>query len=118
MRLAVIGSRSITNEKFVFQVLDSYKDEISVLITGGATGIDQIAERWALQNGIPTILHIPDWNQYGKSAGIIRNKLIADDCEQCLAFWDGESKGTKSTIDICTKLNKSINIIPIEKVTL
>jgi hypothetical protein len=118
MRLAVIGSRTISNEKFVFQVLDSYKDEISVLITGGAIGIDQIAERWALQNGIPTILHIPDWTKYGKSAGIIRNKLIVYDCDECVAFWDGISKGTKSTIDICTKLKKSINIIPIEKATM
>ena len=84
-----------------------------MLITGGAIGIDQIAEQWALENGIPTIIHIPDWNKYGKSAGIIRNKLIADDCDQCLAFWDGKSKGTKNTIDLCVKLKKVTNVISL-----
>lgn len=111
MKFAVIGSRTITDEESVFQVLNSYKSEISVLITGGAVGIDQIAEKWALNIGIPTIIYIPDWNKYGKSAGIIRNKLIANDCDQCLAFWDGLSKGTKSTIDMCVKLGKRTHVI-------
>ena len=113
MKFAVIGSRTITDEESIFQVLNSYKSEISVLITGGAIGIDQIAEKWALKNTIPTIIYLPDWDKYGKSAGIIRNKLIADDCDQCLAFWDGVSKGTKSTIDLCVKLKKYTNIISL-----
>jgi hypothetical protein len=113
MRLAVIGSRTIIDEESVFEVLDSYKYKISVLITGGATGIDQIAEKWALKNAIRTIIYLPDWDKYGKSAGIIRNKLIADDCDQCLAFWDGVSKGTKNTIDLCVKLKKKTNIVAL-----
>lgn len=113
MKFAVIGSRNITDEESILRVLNSYKTEISVLITGGAIGIDQIAEQWALNNGIPTIIHIPNWKKYGKSAGIIRNKLIADDCDQCLAFWDGKSKGTKNTIDLCVKLKKVTNVISL-----
>ena len=106
MNLAVIGSRTVIDEELVFKILDNFKGNIKVLISGGAKGADKHAEKWAALNNIPTIIHLPDWVNHGKSAGIRRNRLIAQDCDQCVAFWDGESKGTKSTIDLCLKLQK------------
>lgn len=113
MNLAVIGSRSLIDEKIVFETLDLLKDKICVLITGGADGADQIAEKWASINNVPKIIHLPDWANHGKSAGIRRNRLIAQDCDLCVAFWDGVSKGTKSTIDMCLRMQKHVNIISL-----
>jgi predicted Rossmann fold nucleotide-binding protein DprA/Smf involved in DNA uptake len=113
MKLGVIGSRTLIDEEIVFQVLDSMKVQISAIITGGAKGADQFAEKWAIKNNIPTIIYLPDWANDGKSAAMRRNRQIAKDCEECLAFWDGISKGTKSTIEMCQKLDKKVRIISL-----
>lgn len=113
MKLAVIGSRSIHDEEVVFQVLDSLKASISTIVTGGAKGADEFAEKWAELNNIPKIIHLPLWDVFGKSAAMRRNRLIAQDCDECLAFWDGISKGTKSTIEMCQKLDKKVRIITL-----
>jgi len=36
----------------------------------------------------------------------VRNKLIVDSADFVIAFWDGESKGTKSVIEYCKKQGK------------
>lgn len=110
MKLAVIGSRTINNAELVTRVLDLYKEKISVIVTGGAKGVDKIAENWAIINNIPFVIHSPNWSKFGKSAGIIRNRSIANECDHCVAFWDGLSKGTKSTIDMCIKQKKKVDI--------
>jgi hypothetical protein len=42
-----------------------------------------------------------------------RNKLIVDECDCVLAFWDGQSHGTKFTLDYAKEKNKPIKIIQI-----
>lgn len=42
-----------------------------------------------------------------------RNKLIVDECDCVLAFWDGQSHGTKFTIDYAKEKGKPIKIINI-----
>jgi len=113
MKIAVVGSRNIKDELFIYEVLNSYKAKITVLISGGAKGVDTIAENWAKANDITIEVHSPDWKKLGKSAGIIRNRLIVNNCQECLAFWDGNSKGTKSTIEMCKKQNKNVVVIDV-----
>lgn len=110
MKLAVIGSRSIRDENLVFEILDQYKYAVNCVISGGAHGVDLIVEKWANQNNIPLKVYLPDWQKYGKGAGIKRNWLIVQECTKCVAIWDGFSNGTKSTIMICKKLNKPCDV--------
>ena len=116
MRLAVIGSRNITDENFVFNQLDAVEFPIECLISGGASGVDTIAEKWAKLNNIPVIVHLPNWSVYGRAAGVKRNKRIVEDCSVCLAFWDGVSKGTLSTIKLCEQLNKPVTVIRTDRI--
>lgn len=51
--------------------------------------------------------------KYGKGAPLERNKLIVDECDCVLAFWDGTSRGTKFTLDYAKEKNKPIKIIQI-----
>ena len=44
---------------------------------------------------------------------MIRNKLIIDECDCALAFWDGKSRGTKYTIDYAKLLGNQIKIVQI-----
>lgn len=54
VKIAVVGSRSITNVDYVFSVLDFYlarllKENECIIVSGRAVGIDSIAEKFAEQ---------------------------------------------------------------------
>ena len=49
-----------------------------------------------------------------KGAGVIRNRQIVDHCDQVIAFWDGKSRGTKSSIDYAKKLGKPVLIVSFD----
>jgi hypothetical protein len=109
MKVAVIGSRTFNDYTLLKKTLDDIPG-LSVIISGGAKGADSLAEQWAQEKGIETMVFKPDWAKYGRGAGVVRNRLIIEDCDCCIAFWDGVSKGTKSSIDHCNKLNKKITV--------
>ncbi|WP_395809291.1 DUF2493 domain-containing protein [Daejeonella sp.] len=111
MKLAVIGSRTLTNRELVHKKLEELKDEIELMVSGGAKGADLLAQKWAEENNVATKIFKPEWEKYGKSAGILRNRKIIESCDYCIAFWDGISKGTKSSIDFCVKMNKPYLIV-------
>lgn len=115
MKLAVIGSRGFCDfEKLNSEltILNTSK-KISVIISGGAKGADSLAENWAKEHGIPVRVILPDWKKFGRGAGPIRNKLIIDECEQSIAFWDGQSKGTLQAINYAKEKKVPIKIIKI-----
>ena len=65
-------------------------------------GVDYLAVKWAEFNWWPRNIFWPDWDRHGKAAGPIRNKEMAEFAAPdgyCIAFWDGESKGTQSMIE-------------------
>lgn len=111
MKLAVIGSRNFNNSNLLEKTIDELGLNISTIISGGANGADNLAEIWAINNNKELIIFKPEWNIYGKSAGVIRNKKIIEECDYCLAFWDGISRGTKYSIDFCKKFSKPCKII-------
>lgn len=109
MRVAVIGSRSFSDYKKLCKVLDEYL--INEIVSGAALGTDRLARMYATNKCIKLTEYIPDWELHGKSAGAIRNKQIVDHCHEVIAFWDGESKGTKISIDYARKQGKKVTII-------
>ncbi len=106
MKVAVSGSRDVLVDNFR-KFLPPDVDEI---ITGGAKGVDDCAKRYAAEMGIKYKEFLPDYNKYGRAAPIIRNKLIVEYADAVIAFWNGKSKGTMSTIEIAKKLGKPISI--------
>lgn len=116
MKLAVVGSRSFNDYSLLKEILDEYRsiNNIDVIISGGAIGADSLAEKYARENNIETLLFLPDWKKHGKSAGMIRNQDIIKNCDTCIAFWDGSSKGTKHSISLAEKNNKKIIVINVD----
>ncbi|MBV5330762.1 MAG: DUF2493 domain-containing protein [Chlorobium sp.] len=112
MKTAVVGSRNFQDFALLKQILEEY--EISVIVSGGAKGADALGEKYAHENQIPTMIFKPDWKRLGRGAGPARNKTIVENAEFIIAFWDGISKGTKSSINIAKKLNKPLRIVRIE----
>lgn len=121
MRIGIVGSRSITDydiiSKNFFEYLSKNNLEISdiEICSGGATGVDSLAKKLSIDYNIPIQEYLPDWKRYGRSAGIIRNGIIVDNSDIILAFYDGESKGTLSTINNARKKNKDVIIYKSKK---
>lgn len=101
--LAIVGSRSITP----VITLDERPD---VIITGGATGVDRCAAEYARINGIDLVEFLPNYEQNGKRAPLIRNTLIAKNCTHILAYWDGESTGTIDVVKKAVRLGRHVAI--------
>lgn len=107
MKLAIIGSRSLTINN-----LGDYIPENTVeIISGGAKGIDSCAKMFALKHSLKYTEFLPKYNLYGKAAPLRRNLEIISYSDMVLAFWDGKSRGTKFVIDNYKKINKPIRII-------
>ena len=70
MKIAIIGSRGFSDVKLLEEKLDTFKNRIIELISGGASGADALAEAWAITNNVPVKLFKPDWKKYGRAAGI------------------------------------------------
>lgn len=121
MKLAIVGSRSWTDaekiEKAIFDFwMNNQIDESDlIIVSGGARGADKIAENWADANGVPKIIHLPDWDKYGKSAGFVRNKLIVQDCDVLICFWDGTSKGCMNSVKVAKELGKKVVLYQTEE---
>lgn len=101
MKVAVIGSRGITVED-----LGKYlPDDTTEIISGGAIGVDTCAREYALSHNIKLTEYLPDYNKFGRSAPLKRNITIIESADVVLAFWDGNSRGTKYVIDRCRERN-------------
>ena len=49
-------------------------------------------------------------NRYGRGAPLKRNLQIIDYADCVLAFWDGQSRGTKFVIEHCKAQGKSVRV--------
>ena len=107
MKLLIAGSRKIED----FDISKYVTNEIDVILSGGAKGVDTIAEEFADKNKLSKIILRPKYNIYGKAAPLKRNEELINMADKVLVVWDGASKGTKYTIDYAKKLNKDIEVV-------
>lgn len=114
VRIAIVGGRDFSDYGLMKERLAEVAQQYTIIcvVSGGARGADTLGERWAKENGISTMIFPADWDRFGKSAGFRRNKDIVANADLVVAFWDGKSKGTKSTIDLAKTARKMILIYP------
>lgn len=79
---------------------------IREVVSGGASGADAGGEAWAVKRGIPVKIFRADWKTYGKSAGPIRNFLMAEYADAVVLFPGG--RGTASMRQEAEKCRKEI----------
>lgn len=96
MIIAVTGGRNFWNRKLVWDTLDKLSSKfVNVkLHVGGASGVDTLAEKWAIARNVPFIRFDADWEKYGRSAGPMRNAEMIRGASMLLAFPGG--KGTEN----------------------
>ena len=116
MKLAIVGGRNFTNTILFNKVIDRLLKrkifiEVTEIVSGGARGIDTLAENYANKHSLKTTIFLPDWNKYGRSAGFKRNVEIISNANIVIAFWDGQSKGTSHSIKLTKDLSKTLVIV-------
>lgn len=110
MRIAIVGSRSFHNKQGVFDYVYTLPRG-TVIISGGAVGVDSWAAAAARAYNLEVIEFLPEWDKYGKSAGFKRNTLIVEAVDMVVAFWDGKSNGTKNSIDKALRTKTALLVI-------
>lgn len=122
MKLAVIGSRIITDEAFVFGSLDdwmiAYTPKSLVILAGGAKGVDELARKWAESKGVDFVLFKPYFMldsscDYNVRHYAIRNKQLVHNADHVLAIWDGVSSGTLGGIQMAKLNHKPLTLITL-----
>ena len=104
MKLLIVGSRTIMD----FDLVGHVPEDTELIISGGAKGMDTVAERYADAHGIEKLIIRPEYEKYGRAAPIKRNEIMVDMADAVLAVWDGESRGTKYTLGYARRMGKSI----------
>ncbi len=107
MKILIVGSRSI--DKFDFS--SHIPKDTTLIISGGAKGIDTLAEKYADKHKISKLILRPRYDLYGKAAPLKRNETMVDIADSVIVVWDGRSRGTKYTLQYATKKNKNIVLI-------
>lgn len=109
--VAVIGSRTMGNYDLIRRALDDLKP--ASIISGGAVGVDSMAEQYAKNEGIPFTAIRPEYAKYGRGAPLFRNERIVDSADKVVAFWDGKSRGTKHAIDYAVAQKKDLEVVVV-----
>jgi len=106
--ILITGSRKWTDEKTIEKVLKKLPEDV-LIIHGGATGADQITDNKCKALGIPTKVYRPVKESIG-AYYLHRNAEMVGVCDEVIAFWDGESRGTKFTIDYAEARGKLVTV--------
>ena len=107
MKLLIVGSRSITD----FDLSPYISAEVDTVISGGAGGVDSIAERYADLHRLSKFILRPRYDLYGRAAPLKRNEEMVRLADAVLVIWDGCSKGTQYTLSYAKKNNKPITLV-------
>lgn len=114
-RVIIAGSRSFNDytllrEHCLSVLQEKMKTHRVIIVSGLARGADSLGERFANELGLPFELHPAKWRLLGKAAGMVRNAEMAKCSDALIAFWDGESRGTRHMINFARKRGLDISV--------
>lgn len=115
-KVVVAGGRDFTNYNLLKEKVDNILSQKKLthkilILSGKSIGADCLGEIYALENNLEILSYPADWGKFGKKAGVKRNAEMINDADALIAFWNGNSQGTKYMIDIATKKGKMIRVI-------
>lgn len=120
VKLAIVGSRTyrdyVQADEWFKLIMKRY--EIKEIISGGADGVDSIAELFAERYNIPIVVFKPKWKdsegKYDRFAGFKRNTEIVSKADVIFAIHEANSKGTADSIKKAKNLGKETIVINVQ----
>lgn len=101
MRVIIAGGRDFDDYEAVCRAVEQSGFDMTEVISGGATGADELGEWWAYQHGVPFGRCSADWERWGHAAGPIRNREMADMADALIAL-----PGGRGTADMVRQMRK------------
>ena len=114
MKVIVAGSREFYDYSLLKDFLDNcftLRRNCSEIVSGTARGADKFGERYAQEHNLAIKRFPADWEKYGKAAGHIRNRQMAEYADACVVFWDGQSKGSANMVKVALELKLPLVIV-------
>ena len=113
MKVIIAGSRGFSDFQLLFAKCEEiFKDKSEIeIVSGTAKGADKLGEHYASLKGYSVARFPADWDKHNKQAGMLRNREMAEYSDCLIAFWDGESRGTKNMIDLAQSKGLEVHVI-------
>jgi hypothetical protein len=125
INLVVVGSSRFYDYSIIEEAMDewtSVEAHPDLVITGGASGVDYLAERWADNNNIPFAVFTEEWN--APRAGLEDGGRVAapnslthrllETATHVLAFPSPTSKWTNVVVEMAEAAGIPTKIVKIE----
>ena len=112
MKLLIVGSRSIK----AFDLSPYVPTDVDTVISGGADGIDSLAEKYADLHRLSKYIVQPRYDLYGRAAPIRRNEQMVDMADKILVIWDGRSRGTRNVVKYAQKTGKPLTLVRLHMI--
>ena len=116
MKVAIVGTRNpgVSYQEWESILLSKINaSKISLIVSGGATGIDTYAKLFAARHHIPLMENLPEYSKYGRKATLRRNTQIVREASIVIAFPSLDSKGTVHSIREAERLSKRLIVVNI-----
>lgn len=119
MNVIIAGSRTITGLVVVRaalrEALASWGNPtVGWIGSGGARGVDTVAETVARLIDAPFRCFPADWDKHGRAAGPIRNRQMAEWADAAVLVWDGHSRGTANMKQEMERLGKPVFVYEVK----
>jgi hypothetical protein len=110
VKVAIVGSRHYPELDRVRRFVTSLPAGTTV-ITGGASGVDAAAGDAARERSLGLIKLPPRFEEStDPQASARRNQQLIDAAEVLVAFWDGESQGTRRTVERALASGREVHV--------
>ncbi len=116
MRLAIFGSRTLSDER-VEELIQLKIDELKpecIITSGETSGVNEIARAKAKENKIRLVLEFANNKKYAAGKYEHRSIEILKQCEFAIFIHDGQSKGTLNEIAISKNMRKRNEYIKLD----
>lgn len=105
IKIIVAGGREFDDypllENRIDHIIKNIKNTNSItIVSGGARGADSLGEKYAKEHKLNLEKYPAEWDKFKNEAGPIRNQYMSWCSSHLIAFWDEESRGTKSMISM------------------
>ncbi len=88
----------------------------AAIITGSASGVDAAVTRAAREKGVPVHVIPASFDELADPArSAARNQRLVDACDVLVAFWDGSSQGTRTTVERALDSGKEVHVFTVGK---
>lgn len=116
-RVIVCGGVDFSDRDLCFTQLEKLLSQYEnvEIVSGHARGADSLGEEYAREHQLSLKEFPAEWKKYGRAAGPIRNREMLKYAMEAkpviIAFWDGESRGTKNMINQGEKAGAEVHIV-------